>query len=116
MCCCLSRFIEEVVKLSLFQMDEDLVTCMIEDLKRLRMKLSASGETEVQSMHKAFPEYIKMCFYNELYWIGITFDRPQQYFKVLCESQDNRMVKNTLYSLADLEDFAVEFITADIAP
>jgi hypothetical protein len=96
--------------LSLFQMDEDLVACMIDDLKHVRLVLSASGDTEVESLHKAFPEYIKMSLYNELYWIGITFDRPQQYYKVLCEAKDGRKVQETVHSFEELEQFAIDFI------
>ncbi len=97
--------------MSLFQMDEDLVTCMIEDLKRTRLALSQSGDTEVQSLHKAFSEYIKMCFYNEKYWIGITFDRSQHYFKVFCEGTDGRMSDETVHSIDELEQVAIDFIS-----
>jgi hypothetical protein len=98
------------MKLSLFQMDEDLVACMIDDLKHVRLVLSASGETEVQSLHKAFSDYIKMCIYNELCWIGITFDRPQQYYKVLCEATDGRRVHETVHSFEELEQLTIDFI------
>jgi hypothetical protein len=96
--------------LSLFQMDEDLVACMIDDLKHVRLVLSASGDTEVEALHKAFPEYIKMALFNELYWIGITFDRPQQYYQVLCEAKNGRKVKEIVHSFEELEQFTIEFI------
>ncbi len=97
--------------MSLFEIDQDLVSCMIEDLKRLRIGLSQSGETEVQSMHKIFPTYIKMCFYNEKYWIGITFDRAQTYYTVLCEGKDGRVTEKTVNNLDDLEQFTIDFLS-----
>lgn len=98
--------------MSLFQMDEDLVACMIDDLKHVRLVLSASGETEVESLHKAFPDYIKMSLFNELYWIGITFDRPQQYYRVICEAKGGRKSEVTLHSFEELEQQVIEFIKA----
>ena len=97
--------------MSLFEIDQDLVSCMIEDLKRLRIGLSQSGETEVQSMHKIFPTYIKMCFYNEKYWIGFTFDRAQTYYSVLCEGKDGRMAEKTVHSIDELEQLVIDFLS-----